>query len=159
MGLEIITDELIGKLLKTEKTVDNPGARKKKDSGNERVNYNLSDTDGNHFKLYLRQNYNPGMQDSFSCGLAYVMPSGETFTLVRYNGPAHNHFNKLEKEKIGLVSHIHRATKRYLDNTGKADGHATATNRFITLEGALFCLINDCNIKGLTAKPDSPTLF
>lgn len=159
MGLEIITDELINKLLSSNKVVENPRARKKRDSGNERVTYILSDEEGNRYNLYLRQNYNMGMEDSFSCGLSYVLPSGETFTLVRYNGPSHNHPNKLEKEKLGYVSHIHKASKRYLDETGKADGFAKATDRFRTLEGALHCLIEDCNISGLSSEPDQPSLF
>ena len=55
MGLEVITDELIEKLLKVKKTVDNPRARRKNEDGNERVNFNLSDAEGNKFILYLRQ--------------------------------------------------------------------------------------------------------
>ena len=159
MGLEIITDELISKLLETHKTVENPRTRKKRDSGNERVTYILSNDEGNRFNLYLRQNYKPGMEDAFSCGLSFILPSGETFTLVRYNGPSHNHPNKLENERLGYVSHIHNASKRYLDDTGKADGFAEATNRFSTLEGALSCLLADCKISGLTANPDQPSLF
>lgn len=159
MGLEIITDELIEKLLNTKKVVENPKARKKRGLGNERVNYTLSDEEGNRFKLYLRQNYNRGMEDAFSCGLSYVLPSGETFNLIRYNGPSHDHPNKLERERLGYVAHIHKSTKRYLDETGKADGYAEATNRFSTLEGALYCLLNDCNITGITANPDQPSFF
>ncbi|HDL01622.1 MAG TPA: hypothetical protein ENH23_05250 [candidate division Zixibacteria bacterium] len=159
MGLEIITDELINHLLETAKTVENPRARKKRDSGNERVTYILSDIEGNRFNLYLRQNYKPGMEDAFSCGLSFLLPSGETFTLIRYNGPSHNHPNRLEREKLGYVCHIHRSNKRYLDETGKADGFAEATKRYSTLEGALYCLMEDCNISGLTANPDQAVLF
>jgi len=159
MGLEIITDELIEHLLKTSKTVENPKARKKKDSGHERVTYILSDTEGNRFNLYLRQNYKTGMEDAFSCGLSYILPSGEAFTLIRYNGPSHNHPNKLENEKLGYVCHIHKSGKRYLEETGRADGYAEATTRYSTLQGALSCLLEDCNISGLTANSDQPSLF
>nr|WP_091695257.1 hypothetical protein [Algoriphagus locisalis] len=159
MGLEIITDELIQHLLKTPKRVENPKARKKTDSGNERVTYIVSDDEGNRFNLYLRQNYKPGMEDAFSCGLSYILPSGEAFTLVRYNGPSHDHPNKLEKERIGYVPHIHTSSRRYLDETGKADGFAKGTDRFRTQEGALACLLKDCNVTGLTANPDQPSLF
>lgn len=159
MGLEIITDELINHLLKTPKAVENPRAREKRDSGNVRKTYILSDNEENRFNLYLRQNYKPGMEDAFSCGLSFILPSGETFTLVRYNGPSHDHPNKLEKERLGYLPHIHRASKRYLDETGKADGFAEVTDRFSTLEGALFCLLEDCNISGLSANPDQPRLF
>ena len=99
------------------------------------------------------------MEDDFSCGLLYTMPSGEKFTLIRYNGPSHNHANKLEKKKIGYVCHIHKATSRYLDKTGKGDGYAEPTERFTTLEGALSCLLKDNHISGLTAKSDQPGMF
>ena len=56
MGLEVITDELIEIFLKVKKTVDNPRARRKSEDGNERVNFNLSDGEGNKFVLYQRQN-------------------------------------------------------------------------------------------------------
>jgi len=159
MGLEIITDELINNLLKIDKTVENPRARTKRGSGNERKTYLLSDAEGNRFNLYLRQNYKPGMEDAFSCGLSFILPSGVAFTLVRYNGPSHNHPNKLENEKLGYICHIHKSSKKYLDETGKADGYAEATKRYHTLEGALYCLIKDCNISGLLANPDQPSLF
>lgn len=159
MGLEIITDRLIEKLLKSPKVVENPKARKKRDSGNERVTYILSDEEGNSFNLYLRQNYKKGMEDDFSCGLSWILPSGETFTLIRYNGPSHNHTNKLEGKKLGFVPHIHKASKRYLDETTKADGCAEATDRFHTLDGALHCLMSDCNITGLSANPEQLGFF
>lgn len=159
MGLEIITDELITKLLEVPKAVENPRIKKKRDSGTERVTYILSDEEGNRYNLYFRQNYKPGMEDDFSCGLSYILPSGETFTLVRYNGQSHSHPNKLEKERLGYVSHIHKSSKRYLDKTGKADGFAEATERYSTLDGALHCLLADCNISGLSANSDQPSLF
>ena len=57
MGLEVITDELIEKLLTVKKTVDNPRARRKNEAGNERVNFNLSDDEGNKFVLYLIESH------------------------------------------------------------------------------------------------------
>ena len=159
MGLEVITDELIEKLLTVKKTVDNPRARIKNEDGNERVNFNLSDDEGNKFVLYQRQNTILGMDDDFSCGLSWVMPSGENFTLVRYNGPSHNHPNKIEGNKVGLVTHIHKSSKRYLEETGKADGYAEATTKYKTLEGAVASLTADCNIHGLKIKFDQNELF
>lgn len=159
MGLEIITDELIDSLLKTPKQVENPHARIKRDSGNERVTYILLDDEENRFNLYKRQNYKSGMEDSFSCGLPYLLPDGGVFTLIRYNGSGHNHINKLESNRLGYVCQIHKASRKYLDETGKADGYAEATTRFHTLEGALNCLVKDCNILGLTTTPDQPSVF
>ncbi len=41
----------------------------------------------------------------------------------------------------------------------KIDSHAEETPRYRTLEGALACLIEDCNVRGLTAESDQPELF
>jgi hypothetical protein len=65
----------------------------------------------------------------------------------------------LENERLGFVPHIHRASRRYLDETGKADGFAERSDRFYTLDGALACLLKDCNVDGLSANPDQPSLF
>ena len=127
---------------------------KKRDLGNERVTYILTDNEKNRFNLYQRQNYKTGMEDDFSCGLSYLLPSGESFTLIRYNGSSHNHKNKLESNRLGYVCHIHKASRKYLDEAGNADGYAEATTRFHTLNGALDCLVNDCNVSGLTMNLD-----
>lgn len=147
MGLEVVTDQLIAELLSTEKTLINPKAKKNKSRGSERISYEIIDKVGNHFMLYSRQNLKKGMKDDFSCGLIYILPSGETLTLKRYNGPSHNHYNKLEREKLGYVTHIHTATKRYLDKTGKAEGYAEATDRYLTLEEAFSCLAKRVSFK------------
>ncbi|HBM16538.1 MAG TPA: hypothetical protein DD381_09395 [Lentisphaeria bacterium] len=153
MGLEVITDEFISKLIKIKKSVENPRTRKKRESGNERATYTLYDEEGNRYDLYLRQNYYLGMSDDFSCGLSWLMTGGEYFTLIRYNGSSHIHFNKIERNRLSFICHIHKATKKYLDETGIADGFAEESSRYSTLEEALFCLIQDCNIEGLNINP------
>lgn len=60
---------------------------------------------------------------------------------------------------MGYVTHIHTATKRYLDKTGKAEGYAEATDRYFTLEEAFSCLAKDANISGLGTNLDQRTLF
>lgn len=158
MGKETINQQFIDHLLKLRKEIISKSQKKAKD-GNERVNYTLKDKEDNRYILYQRQNTHEGMEDDFSCGLSLVLASGEPFTLVRYNGPSHNHRNKLEKRQLGFVSHIHQAKIEYLEKTGKADGYAEKTNRYTSLEGALHCILEDCNISGLKANPDLPSLF
>lgn len=99
------------------------------------------------------------MESGFSCGLSWVTPGGETLTLLRYNGGAHQHVNKMEAEQLERVCHIHRATERYIKAGKKAEGFAEATTKFSTLKGALHCLVIDANIKGISTEPDMPVLF
>ena len=83
---------------------------------------------------------------SFSAILAYRVPgSNQIFRLRRYNGRAHEHTNVIECETF-YDFHIHEATERYQELGGKADGYAQSTDRFVDLDGAIDCLIEDCNL-------------
>jgi hypothetical protein len=99
------------------------------------------------------------MEDDFSCGLSWIAPNGEPLTLCRYNGPSHNHPNRLENEKLGYVCHKHKTTERYIDANKKPEGFATATTDYSTLKRALFFLLNECNISGISSEPDLAQLF
>lgn len=157
MAIELLTDERITELLDMQKRVINEGARTIRKDGCHRINYLAQSEDGEIvFHVYTRQNVE--VENDFSCGIYYVNQSGETATLIRYNGSHHKHTNKLEDEEIGYTAHIHRATERYIDRK-KIEGFATPTDQYTTLKGALFCMIKDCKITGLSSEPDNPELF
>lgn len=158
MAFESLTDDKIMDLVKCPKRCTNPQARKKVQFGTEQINYRLEATDdsGHQFLVYSRQNMRAGMQDDFSCGIAWISPSGQTITLRRYNGASHRHKNHLEGDRLSPTYHIHYATEKYIRSNLKADGFACATERYCTLGGALHCLIKDCKISGLTSPPDYP---
>ena len=46
-----------------------------------------------------------------------------------------------------------------VESGGKIDKFAEETDRYTTLEGALACLLEDCNVQGLNIKHDEPSLF
>lgn len=156
MSFESTTDDKIDELLKCPKRLTNPQARAKMKEGHNQINYKVVSTDKNdhQFELYKRQNLREGMEDDYSCGLSWVAPNGDSLTLRRYNGPNHNHPNHLEKEKLGYICHIHQATEKYIKANRKAEGFAESTERYETLEGAIHCLVNDCNITGIQTEPD-----
>lgn len=62
--------------------------------------------------------------------------------------------NHLEGEQLDYTYHIHTATRRYLEKRNKAEGFAETTDRFKTLQGALHCLVTDCNVSGIDTTPD-----
>lgn len=73
--------------------------------------------------------------------------------MVGYNGASHAH------GEIRYRCHIRRATAEVMSADRKVAGHADATDRCRTLEGALACLIEDCAVQGLSAEPDERDLF
>ncbi|AXJ02106.1 hypothetical protein CYPRO_2868 [Cyclonatronum proteinivorum] len=156
MAFEILSDDVIAALLDCPKELVNPQAKKKVRDGHEQVNYKVvsSDKTACVFSVYKRQNLREGMTDDFSCGISWVAPNGESLTLRRYNGPSHNHFNQLEKYRLGYICHIHEATEKYIKANRKPEGYASETDRFTSLEGAFHCLITDCKISGISTLPD-----
>jgi hypothetical protein len=156
MAFESITDEKIAELISIPKRVVNPGTRSKSKDGHEQYNYKLKSIsdDDMEFELYARQNLREGMIDDFSCGISWIAPNGESFTLLRYNGPNHNHPNQLENEKLGYVCHAHKASEKYIKANRKAEGYAALSTRYNSLKGALHCLVVDCKISGIDTNSD-----
>ena len=142
--------------LSVPKHLTNPQARSKEIEGRQQQNYKVVATDdsGYRFEIYKRQNLRPGMEDDFSCGISWVAPNGETLTLARYNGKAHSHRNKIEKTNLKYSCHIHKATERYILANKKPEGFAEESHRYSSIDGAIHCLVVDCNISGLKTKSD-----
>ena len=161
MAFESITDVKIEELLQMPKRVTNPATRAKDKEGHAQLNYKVRATqDADYeFTLYTRQNLRSGMEDDFSCGLSWTSPNGEVLTLIRFNGSSHPHPNHLEGTRIEFKNHVHQATERYIRANRKPDGFAESSDRYKTLKGALFCIVEDCNIAGINASPDEPLLF
>lgn len=159
MAVIDITDKRITELLTMPKHVENPRARTKEEESCQQLTYTLIGRDEERFVLFKRQNTHEGMRSDFSCGLAWVTPSGERLTLCRYNGPSHPHTNHLDGSRFEFVAHIHMAREDYHTQRNKIDGFAEVTTRFRTLEGALHCLVTDCKVTGIDTTADAPELF
>ncbi len=130
MAFESVTDRKIEELISLNKQVINPRTRAAAKDGHEQYNYKLqSTTDDNEFELYTRQNLRDGMEEDFSCGISWLAPNGESFTLKRYNGPAHKHKNQIEGDLLEYKPHIHLSTEKYVRANRKAEGFAEETNR------------------------------
>ncbi len=155
--MESVSDTKIAQLLASPKRVTNPNAREGDKASHLQKNFRVVSPDGHEFTLYWRQNKR--IKEDFSCGLAWHMPSGETLTLVRYNGSSHPHPNRLEGTAVEFECHIHRATERYIRANLKPEGFAEPTDRYRSVAGALHELMSDCNITGIKTEPDHPDLF
>lgn len=151
MNFEELTDSDIDTLIKTPKRVSNPKARWSSSRGSQQKNF-IVDGGSLKFGLYLRQSMHDG--EHFSCGLYLRKPTGEKLTLLRYNGASHIH------DDIEHQCHIHKATEAAIAEGKKPERYATATKRYHSLDGALYCLCSDANIAGLSGlKPDSMDMF
>lgn len=157
MGYESLSDEKIEALLSSPKRITNPNCKDTVKPSHIQRNYNVISPDGQEYTLYFRQN--KIVEDDFSCGLLWHMPSGDQITLVRYNGSSHYHPNHIEETELDYACHIHKATERYIKAGKKPEGYAEETTRYHTVNGALHCLVIDCKITGLTTEPDQPDLF
>lgn len=148
----LLSNEDLDTLRSAPKRVTNPGARWGVKPGRHKQRNHIAESgDGARYRVYLRQNLDD--EKDFSCGLALIHKGGKPLSLVRYNGSSHKHGD------IRYECHIHRATSEALVAGKRIDGHAEETDRYRTLEGALACLIEDCGLQGLTARPDEPELF
>ena len=109
------------------------------------------DDEGARFLVYQRQNLED--EQDFSCGIAYLPRGAQPLTLARYNGPSHEHGD------IVYRPHIHRASEAAIAAGRKAEADATESDRFESLEGALACLMEDFNVRGPRAQPDTRRLI
>ena len=142
-----LTDLEITQLLDVAKPVPADFRRKLKlrsKRGHVERDIDIKGEDGSRFKLILRKSLlNPL---SFSAILGYQFPnSNQVFRLRRYNGKAHEHTNVIERETF-YEFHIHKATERYQELGGKEDSYAEQTDRFVDLDGAIDCLVQDCSL-------------
>ena len=157
MNLKICTDHKLTELRSIPKRVRNPGARwsekpRARPVHKQRILQATGLRDEHiGFSLYLRQNLvDP---NGFSCGIAYLPPSGSPLTLARYNGSSHIH------GQIAYRPHIHRATEKAIAAGRIPESEAEKTDRYETLDAALACLVDDFHLDGITTRYDQPRMF
>lgn len=154
MDPKSLTDEIIEQLLRMPKRVKNPRARSSTKAKHVEQNFDVVCEEGkNEFLLITRQS--SIIKASFSCGLLWLPAPGQRVILTRYNGFDHPHSNPIEETKFEFRCHIHKATMRYIQAGRKAEMFAEVTDRYSTMQDALFCLVEDCNIRGFNASDDA----
>lgn len=84
--------------------------------------------------IYTRVGHTP---DDYSTGVTFTSLDGDTYPLIRCNGPSHRHRNQIEGDRIIRRSHVHRLTGRYQQSRFKDDGYAQPSNEFANLTEAL----------------------
>lgn len=151
MNFDALTEAEIDQLIKLRKRVTNPNVRWVTKPGHKQRNFKLEDGDY-WFELYLRQSIYDDAD--FSCGLKVIKPDGQPLTLLRYNGAGHVH------GAIKFQCHAHSATESAMRAGKKPESHAEIVTKYRTLDGALYCMVEDAHIDGLpNLTPDELDLF
>jgi len=98
---------------------------------------------GSSFHIALRRSVINPLDFSIILA-AQLTDGGPLFHLRRYNGRAHRHTNKLENRRPFYDYHVHVATERYQYAGLSPEGYAEITDRYVDLQGAFNCFVEDC---------------
>ena len=112
--------------------------------GHAEVGLDVKGETGSEFRIIIRRSrINPL---DFSIILGYCVPkSNQVLRLRRYNGRSHEHTNPLEEQTF-YDFHIHMATEKYQLTGNREDTFAEVTDRYSSLDEAILCLVEDCNV-------------
>jgi len=139
------TDDQIEKLLRERKPLPSDyrvRLQLKPKRGHKERELVIKGETGSEFRIVLRQSDSNPLD--FSVILMYGLPNSyQFFRLRRYNG-SHEHTNRLEGESFDDF-HVHSATERYQDSGLREDAFALPSDRFADIQGALECMLRDCN--------------
>ena len=103
------------------------------------------------FSVYIRMGLI--VEGDFSCGISYLATSGKSLMLARYDGGGHEHREIVDRP------HIHWLTADSLSSNLIPELEAAETDRFDTLESAVYCLIEDFNLSEIDMPPHIRRMF
>lgn len=97
--------------------------------------------------IYSRQNLK-ARQDDWSTGLVFTDPGGNSYRVIRCNGPHGTpHTNHIEGDKIIRHTHIHMLTEKYQRSKRyPIDGYAIKTDEYSDINQAIDTLVDLANI-------------
>lgn len=150
-----MTDDELDKLRSVYKR-RTAGTRRKEKGKHWEQQHDCEDASGQRYRVFVR--WNGELSFIFSVGLTLLRDGQDDLVLCRYNGSHHGHRNRLENTRFAAGFHIHTARANYIAAGMDPDGFAAATDRYTTVEGALRCLVADCNIHGVLQEGSSPNL-
>lgn len=157
MALDTLTETDIADLIGEPKHVVRRG-QKRTEGKHVRQDYELvSDDERHRFVLFTRQS--TVIPTGFSAGLRWCSKTGEEIMLLRCNGSDHLHVNAVERSRLDMAFHVHRATERYIQAGKRTESWAEVTKAYRSLSGALHHLVTLANIRGLDTAPDEGDLF
>ena len=152
MDTKLYSDQEISSLRAIPKRINNPMARwlekPKQRPVHRQRNFEASGDEDEEMRFSIFQRQNLRDDSDFSSGILYLPPGGSPLTLARYNGPSHVHGD------IVYRPHIHSASAQAIEAGRKPEFEAEESNRFLTVDDALACLLEDFNVSGLNLQRD-----
>jgi hypothetical protein len=148
---DICSEELLFKLRTTPKRVTKWLAKNRMKPSDDPSHIEWTceaiSSDGELFIIYMRQSL--GLEDDFSCGIAWKSPNGEQVTIARYNGSSHDHKNRSDGATFVQQCHIHQATVEAAQKGWSLENYAILAETYTCLDEAKTLLADDYAITGL----------
>jgi len=140
------TSELLSSLISCKKKVVKPPHKEMKiERGSFRNDLSLKSEDGKwNFSVFMRKNQK--FAENFIIGLRYHPQEGESFTLLRCNGPHGNHIDLERTNSSHYVFHIHMANIDRLNDGVFSERMGTITDKYASYEEALSYFIREVGI-------------
>lgn len=146
--VDYLTDERIGELIGIHKIITEQERRRmskrKEINGSRRLDIPLLADCDESFHIFIRESIDDPFD--FTAALCVALQDGGRVNLMRCNGRHGSHKNIIENEWLEDACHVHIATSRYIQRGLNAEGFAQQTEDYFSVEGALVCLLNRCNI-------------
>ena len=156
---ETYTDADLAALIECRKCVTQPPKKEKKSArGASRNEMELRSENGSErFSVFMR--ISERFPENFSIGLKYHAQDGQTFNLIRCNGPHGGHHDIPHHFSF----HIHRIAAEDINDGRLAERHATITDGYASYEEALMYFLKVIGVvnaeKFFPANALQPALF
>ncbi len=158
----MLTDELINKFIKEEKTITEPPKRDfKEENQHLRNDFQLTSSDGaRRYSVFIRKHIQ--FLENFSIGLVFHSEEGTSYNLFRCNG---NH-GEVVVDILSPIPHFgyhtHRITANLLENNINEPKQSELTKEYASYEQAInyFCrYVNIKNADKYFPNINQPNLF
>lgn len=157
------TEEDITALIQCPKCVVQPPKREMKSNrGSLRNEMELKAAKGlDRFSVFMRVSEH--FREDFSIGLKYHSPDGQSFNLIRCNGPHGEHLDIRREPGAHFSYHIHKISAEDINDGNFAERHGATTDGYASYEEALVYFLKTVGVidaeKYFPAHASQPALF
>lgn len=138
-------DDIMRLITCKKRTVEPPKKEMKLERGSLRNDMTLESEDGaERFSVFMRKNQ--AFPENFSIGLRYHSKDGQSFALLRCNGPHGQHVDLEVEPGSHYTYHVHQARADRLNEGNFSERYATVTDGYASYEEAMSYFIKEVGI-------------